>query len=105
MATKSKGPPAPRPGKIGAKTYEVDGESFQYEGAPVPDDEEARVAKLRALKVLDTDAEERFDHITKTLATLFKAPIALVSLVRRAAPRGFASTRTALLQAYYPKPV
>ncbi len=44
-------------------------------------DEEDRLAQLRALEILDTDADERFDSITRIAARLLDAPIALVSLV------------------------
>ncbi|QET04918.1 MULTISPECIES: sensor domain-containing diguanylate cyclase [Cupriavidus] len=46
----------------------------------LPDDM-ARVATLRALNVLDTSAEERFDRLTRLAKRLFDIPIALVSLV------------------------
>jgi CheY-like chemotaxis protein len=48
---------------------------------PVPADEERRLASLRALQILDTGPDERFDRITRLAAALFNAPIALVSLV------------------------
>jgi PAS domain S-box-containing protein len=48
---------------------------------PVPEDEERRVARLRALGILDTPPEERFDRLTRLAAALFHVPIALVSLV------------------------
>lgn len=44
-------------------------------------DESERLATLRALQVLDTLPEERFDRITRIAAALFNVPIALVSLV------------------------
>ena len=44
-------------------------------------DETARLEALRALGVMDTVAEERFDRITALASDLFDAPIALVSLV------------------------
>jgi GAF domain-containing protein len=47
----------------------------------VPEDEEPRLAALRALNVLDTPLEDRFDRITRIAAALFNVPIALVSLV------------------------
>jgi phosphoribosyl 1,2-cyclic phosphodiesterase/CheY-like chemotaxis protein len=47
----------------------------------VPADEERRLASLRALRILDTDPDERFDRITRLASALFNAPIALVSLV------------------------
>ena len=46
-----------------------------------PDDEEARLEALRALELLDTPKEERFDRITRTASRLFKVPISLVTLV------------------------
>lgn len=49
--------------------------------APIPDDETARLAALKALGVLDTPPEERFDRTTRLAAALFNVPVALVSLV------------------------
>jgi GAF domain-containing protein len=49
--------------------------------AALPRDENARLAALRSLGVLDTPAEERFDRITRVASALFDVPIALVSLV------------------------
>lgn len=43
--------------------------------------ESTRLAQLRALALLDTDAEERFDRVTRLAQRLFGVPIALVSLV------------------------
>lgn len=48
---------------------------------PTPEDEARRLAALRALRILDTPAEERFDRITRTARRLFGVPIALISLV------------------------
>ena len=48
---------------------------------PLPDDEDQRIAALQALKILDTDPEERFDRITRLAARFFNVPIALVCLV------------------------
>ena len=39
------------------------------------------MASLRALRILDTEPEDRFDRITRLASALFDAPIALVSLV------------------------
>jgi signal transduction histidine kinase len=47
----------------------------------LPADEPARLAALRALRVLDTPPEERFDRITRVARRLFGVPIALVSLI------------------------
>lgn len=49
--------------------------------APIGPEDAARVAALRALGVLDTRPEERFDRITRLAAHLLDVPIALVSLV------------------------
>lgn len=43
--------------------------------------ESARLAELRALGVLDTAAEERFDILTRFAVDVMDVPIALVSLV------------------------
>ena len=45
------------------------------------DAENARLADLDALGVLDTDAEQGYDDLTRVAAALFDAPIALVSLI------------------------
>jgi GAF domain-containing protein len=47
----------------------------------IPDNEAQRLAALRALNVLDTPPEERFDCITRIAARLMDVPICLVSLV------------------------
>ena len=47
----------------------------------IPANEAERLAALRALQLLDTPAEERFDRITRIAQRLFNVPIALVSLV------------------------
>jgi len=47
----------------------------------VPDDEFKRLQTLRAMKILDTDPEERFDRLTRLARRMFNVPIALVSLV------------------------
>ncbi len=49
--------------------------------APKPADEASRLAELRALALLDTGPEERFDRVTRLAQRLFDVPIALVSLV------------------------
>ncbi|MEN8762084.1 MAG: sensor domain-containing diguanylate cyclase [Thiogranum sp.] len=46
-----------------------------------PTDETSRIETLRALNILDTSAEERFDRLTRLAKRLFGVPIALVSLV------------------------
>jgi len=51
--------------------------------APIPDDEEERLAALVELQLLDTEAEPAFDRIISKLARVFEMPIALISLVDR----------------------
>ncbi|MEL4878520.1 hypothetical protein AYI72_12840 [Shewanella algae] len=48
---------------------------------PKPLDEPLRLATLQGLGVLDTEAEERFDRISRMAQRLFEVPICLVSLV------------------------
>ena len=47
----------------------------------MPAQEPDRLAELRALQILDTPREERFDRMTRLLAYLLDVPIALLSLV------------------------
>ncbi len=49
--------------------------------APIPSGEKKRLAALKALNMLDTPYEERFDRITKLCARVLDVPICLVSLV------------------------
>ncbi len=49
--------------------------------APNHVDESLRITALHRLGILDTGAEERFDRITRLLATILDVPIALVSLI------------------------
>ena len=51
--------------------------------APALPDEEARVALLQRLNLLDTPPEETFDRVTRLASVIAGAPIALVSLVDR----------------------
>lgn len=48
---------------------------------PAPEDEAHRLTTLRALGLLDTPPEERFDRITRLARRLFGVPMALISLV------------------------
>ena len=47
----------------------------------LPNTEEKRLETLKALNILDTLPEERFDRVTRMAKRLFNVPIALVSLV------------------------
>lgn len=49
--------------------------------APLPANEVARLEELNRLGVLDSDQEQRFDDITQLVCSIFKVPIAIVSLV------------------------
>jgi len=49
--------------------------------ADIPVDEQARVADLHGLQILDTPPEERFDRLTRLARRLFSVPMAVVSLV------------------------
>lgn len=53
----------------------------RWQPALVPPDEPQRLQALHDLRILDTPPEERFDRYTRIAAALFRAPIALVSLV------------------------
>lgn len=48
---------------------------------PVPLDETQRLMSLHSLRILDTQAEERYDRITRMAKRLFDVDICLVSLV------------------------
>jgi GAF domain-containing protein len=51
--------------------------------APIPADESVRLAELRALKILDTPREPRFDRITDLVADIFQVPMVFLTLVDR----------------------
>jgi diguanylate cyclase (GGDEF)-like protein len=48
---------------------------------PRPPDEDRRLNALRALNILDTPSEERFDRVTRLARRLFDVPMAMISLV------------------------
>jgi predicted PurR-regulated permease PerM len=62
--------------------------------APIPADEEERLAALAALNLLDTEAEPVFDRITAKLARVLEVPIVLISLIDR--DRQFFKSQTGL---------
>jgi len=49
--------------------------------APVLPDDAERVADLKALNILDTPREPRFDRLTELAADVFEVPMAFVNLV------------------------
>ena len=49
--------------------------------APMPPNEEERLAELNGLNLLDTPTETEFDQVTERLTKLFKVPIALLTLI------------------------
>jgi hypothetical protein len=51
--------------------------------APIPADEEQRLAALVELNLLDTESEPVFDRITAKLARVLEVPIALISFIDR----------------------
>ena len=61
--------------------YSLRGTAITPRTAPLPIDEARRVATLRAYRILDTDADEAFDELTRLAAQICNVPIALVSLV------------------------
>lgn len=56
---------------------------LRWRKAPLPMDEEERLAAVQRLGLLDTAAEERFDRHARIAAAALNAPIALVTLVDR----------------------
>jgi ribonuclease BN (tRNA processing enzyme) len=55
----------------------------RWKKAAIPADEERRLATLRAMGLLDTPADARFDRITRLASRFFAVPIALITLVDR----------------------
>ena len=49
--------------------------------SPIPVNEASRILALHALKILDSQPEERFDRLTRMARRMFGVPIAVVSLV------------------------
>lgn len=55
----------------------------EYEGAPIPLNEDMRVERLQGLSIWETDPEHRYDAITRIVAALMDVPMCLISLVGR----------------------
>ncbi len=64
------------------------------QAAPIPDNDDERLAALRALLILDTPPEQRFDRLIQFAADEFDVPIALLTLVDR--DRQWFKSRTGL---------
>ncbi len=62
------------------RTWLLRGECH-WERAPFPPNEDARVAALHDLGLLDSAREERFDRHTRIAAALFGVPVSLITLV------------------------
>ncbi len=69
------------PQSVGAGTAQYDFDGSAYLVAPRPANEPDRLASVRALELLDTPAEERFDVLTRLAAKLFQVPVSYVALV------------------------
>ncbi len=55
----------------------------RWKQAPVPEDEERRLAALASLAIINTGPEHRFDRLTGIAAAVFDVPIAMINLVDR----------------------
>ena len=51
------------------------------QSAPLPINEEERLAELLSYDVLDTEAEQLFDDLTALASQICETPIALISLI------------------------
>lgn len=49
--------------------------------APIPQNEDQRIASLHEIKILDTEPNERFDRVTRLASALFNVPMAMISLI------------------------
>ena len=49
--------------------------------APIPTDESDRISELKALNILDTPREPRFDRLTAVIADVFDVPMVFLTLV------------------------
>lgn len=49
--------------------------------APIPEDEDARLASLQRMQILATPAEESFNRITRIAAQTFNVPFTLISII------------------------
>ena len=58
-------------------------QSCRWVPAPLPPDEDQRLATLHDLDILDTEPEERFDRITRLAAAIFDVPVVLISFIDR----------------------
>src|SRR3989338_7499920 len=49
--------------------------------APIPSNERERLDAVKALKILDTPPEQRFDRIIRFAVRIFKVPIATLTII------------------------
>lgn len=69
----------------------------------IPENEPQRLGVLKSLGILDTDADESFDRVTRLAARLFNVPTALVSLVDE--ERQWFKSRTGLAATETPRSI
>ena len=74
-----------------------------YTRPAIPADESERLAELRDFDILDTEAEEAFDGLTRLAAFICGTPMALVSLVD--ADRQWFKSRVGLASTETPREV
>ena len=55
----------------------------RWKKAAIPADEDRRLTTLRAMGLLDTPPEARFDRLTRLASHIFAVPIALITLIDR----------------------
>lgn len=56
-------------------------EACRWMRAPIPKDEERRLAVVRELGLLDSEPEERLDRITRLATALFDVPMATITFI------------------------
>ncbi len=73
----------PEPALVPARARPSRAPAGRREPVPLHESEEARLAALHSLDILDTVAEQRFDRLTALTADVFDVPMVAISLVDR----------------------